>query len=263
LCWAINSPSLVDGANIAPTPPIALESIDHEHLAAFLATQGPTHRVGAYFEQLLHYWLLHVRKLEIVATRLQLKDDKITVGEIDFLYRDETELLVHCEVAVKYYLHVQGRSPSEFPGPNARDNYEAKTTQLFTKQLFASEGRIDGVDARIGLMKGMIFYRNGEPRAQHLARLPENHAHGRWIHEDELDTLSSPTNCFALADKPHWLAPVADADLVDFNELSQVLREHFDDAAHPVMLSVRAGDHRDVEVERLFVVSRHWPPRER
>ena len=95
LCWAVNSPSLVNGADVAPTPGIAVDEIDQEHLASFLSEQKPGHQVGRYFEQLIHYWLRHIREVEVVATGLPLKDGKITVGEIDFLFRDEFDTLVH------------------------------------------------------------------------------------------------------------------------------------------------------------------------
>jgi len=259
LCWAINSPSLVDGPDVAPTPPIDFDSVDHDHLNAFLEEQGSLHRVGRYFEQLIHYWLRHVRKVEVVATGLQLKDDKITVGEIDFLHRDEAGTLVHCEASVKFFLCAPGTEPSEFPGPNARDNFEAKSTKLFDKQLPASTGYIDGIGARLGLVKGMIFYHRDEPDAELPARLPEGHAKGRWLRESELASLNVADHCFVVAQKPHWLAAEVDPDPLSHNDLTSWLGHHFANAAHPVMISARTNTNPEVEQQRLFVVSSRWP----
>ena len=257
LCWAVNSPSLVDGPNVAPTPPITLDAIDHEHLDAFLQEQQPGHRVGRYFEQLIHYWLRHIRQVEVVATGLQLKDGKITVGEIDFLYRDEFDVLVHCEASVKFFLHAPGTTPSEFPGPNARDNFEAKTTKLFEKQLPASEGRVDGVQTRHGLIKGMIFYRDDEVAATPPARLAKGHLRGSWIRANEKASLLARDQPFSIAPKPLWLAPDERAVLRDADAMITVLTEHFAGPAHPVMLSCRESD--GVEVDRVFVVPDRWP----
>lgn len=261
LCWAVNSPSLVTGADVAATTPITLNSIDHEHLASFLAEQQAVHRVGRYFEQLIHYWLRHVRGVEVVATGLQLKDDKITVGEIDFLFRDESDTLVHCEASVKYFLCAPGEEPSEFPGPNARDNFEAKATKLFDKQLLASVGRIDGVGARHGLVKGMIFYHEAEQPVTPPSRLPDTHLRGRWLRFSELQSLDSPEHHFTTVPKPFWLAPVLDAKPESFNDLHATLTDHFAGDGHPMMVSKRDATNPEVELERMFIVSERWPER--
>lgn len=257
LCWAINTASLVDGDGVAPTPAISFDAIDQAHLASFLSEQGSVHRVGRYFEQLIHYWLAHVRQVEVVATGLQLKDGKITVGEIDFLYRDEQGALTHCEASVKYFLCAPGTSPSEFPGPNARDNFEAKSTKLFEKQLPASEGRIDGIRSRHGLVKGLIFYRDGEPDVERPVRLAQDHQRGRWLRADELSTLRASEGVFAIATKPHWLAPQVDAELMEPDVMVARLKDHFMGPAHPVMVSER--DRFGSEVARLCVVPGPWP----
>ncbi len=258
LCWAVNSPSLVEGSDVALTPDIAVDAIDQEHLTRFLEVQNPGHRVGRYFEQLIHYWLLHIRKVEVVANGLQLKDGKITVGEIDFLYEDESATLVHCETSVKFFLCAPGTTPSEFPGPNARDNFEAKTTKLFDKQLPASAGRIEGIGSRHGLVKGMIFYRDDEPTAASPERLASDHLRGTWLRVNETVKLRSRDRRFAVAPKPHWLAPQSQVGLLDSDAMITKIHEHFAGPGHPVMVSVRNNDDGE-ELDRVFVVPDEWP----
>ena len=257
LCWTVNSPSLVEGSDVALTPDIAVDAIDQEHLTRFLEVQNPGHRVGRYFEQLIHYWLLHIRNVEVVANGLQLKDGKITVGEIDFLYEDESATLVHCETSVKFFLCAPGTTPSEFPGPNARDNFEAKTTKLFDKQLPASAGRIEGIGSRHGLVKGMIFYSDGQREVAMPERLAEDHLRGTWLRAHETERLQSSDQLFAIAQKPNWLAAAVDDEPVDAETMIGLLREHFLGPAHPVMVSAR--DHDGTEADRMFVVPDHWP----
>lgn len=263
LLWAINSPSLVEGSNVAQAEPISPDDIDGEHLVAFLAEQPDVHRVGRYFEQLVNYWLSHVRKVEVVANGMHLKDGKMIVGEIDFLYRNDAETLVHCEASVKFFLCAPGAEPSEYPGLNARDNFEAKVTKLFDKQLSASEGRIDDIGAREGFMRGMIFYRDGYAPGEQPDRLAADHQRGHWCYANELESLEAVGDQFAIVTKPHWLAPQVDADTMTFGELTEKLLAHFDTngggAGHPLMISTRSSSDSETETTRSVVVPANWP----
>ena len=263
LLWAINSPSLVDGSDVAQAEPISSDDIDGEHLSAFLDEQPDVHRVGRYFEQLVSYWLLHVRKVEVVATGMQLKEGKITIGEIDFLYRNEADTLVHAEASVKFFLYVPGAEPSEYPGPNARDNFEAKVTKLFDKQLKASEGRIDDISEREGFIRGMIFYRDNSRPETTPNRLAPDHQQGHWCYANELETLEAAGDQFSIVAKPHWLAPQLSPPVMTFDQLADHLRNHFNTEAdgpnHPLMLSVRSEAEPNVENTRSVVVPATWP----
>ena len=255
LCWAINSPALVTGEDVAAMESVDPDDIDEEQLAHFLSQQGETTRVGPYFEQLIEYWLRHVRKVEVVETGLVLRDGKVTIGEIDFLFRDEQGELVHLEAAVKFFLHIPGHEPSEYPGPNARDNYERKISKLFGSQLLASDGRVDGIGQRLGLIKGIIFYRPGETARPPPDRLPERHLRGQWLHHRDLVTMAPTAEQFAVVDKPNWLAPVADVSGLRFGELSELSSAD----GRPQMFSARDPLSPELETRRLFVVPDSWP----
>ncbi len=259
MCWVVNSPSLIDGAGVASCAPIDPDQIDGDHLAAFLGDLPRQHRVGRYFEQLLLYWLAHVRGVDVVANGMQLRDGKVTVGELDFLYRDEVDKLTHCETSVKFFLCAPGNEPSAFPGPNARDNFERKVSKLFDKQLRASEGRVDGIERREGLIKGMIFYRADGATAAAPARLAPDHLRGSWCRADEVEELGSFGDAYAVVEKPHWLAPVVDAPVFDHSALTRRLEAHFAGPAHPLMLSVRTSADLETERQRVIVVDDRWP----
>jgi hypothetical protein len=257
--WVLTSPSLVDDP--AAIGPVEFEasSIDIDHLEAFLVERHEF-RVGRYFESLLHYWLLHVRQVELVGAGIQIKDENNrTLGEIDFLFRDEDGRLNHCEAAVKFFLHHPNDEGSHFPGPAARDNFERKSTQLFEKQLMMSEVHFPDVDVRVAFVRGRVFQRVGAAAPESLPnRMAADRLRGAWLRESELDLLETFGDVRAnIVSKPHWFAPIIDGNILSKSELATELVHHFEGPAYPMMISLR--DQSGAEVERCFVVPNAWP----
>lgn len=259
LLWVVNSPSFVEGHDVAPHQQLDAADVDGQSLSAFLADPLP-HRVGHYFESLLHFWLREVRQLEMVGAGVQVRDGKRTIGEVDFLYRDEAGSLTHCEAAVKFFLHHPRVTGSHFPGPNASDDYERKMTKLFGQQLPLSREHFPDVVQRHAFVKGMLFCHETAPAPTELPdRMPANHGSGTWLRWSELQAdHDRRETAVCIVNKPYWLAPQADAVPLSWSALCGELEGHFAGRAHPVLLSVRA-DSSGHEVMRTFVVSDDWP----
>ena len=271
LIWAINSPSLIQSfaGNASPNWPVCEESdFDPEALDSWCETRRQ-YRVGRYFENLVHFYLLLVCGFEIVKQGLQIEENGRTVGELDFLYRDQGSVLCHCETAVKFFLHTpeSNDSGSHFIGPNSADNFERKTRRLFEHQLRLSENRFPDVGCREAFVKGRIFYHPLTPVPTVLPELlARDHLKGSWIRESELDLLgtSDAEARFRVARKPHWLAPdkaeFSDVTLLTANKMRLQLQEHFSQKRTPQLVNVLAeravGWH---ESDRVFVVSDQWP----
>ena len=110
LLWAVNSPPLLSASPLVDQ--VDVGEIDLDHFAKFLREQSD-HRVGRYFERLILYWLTHIRKVQIVHHSKQILDAKRTIGEIDFIFRDETDRLTHWETCLLY----TSPSPRDQRGP--------------------------------------------------------------------------------------------------------------------------------------------------
>ncbi|MEM7092948.1 MAG: DUF1853 family protein [Actinomycetota bacterium] len=203
----MNSPAfIVDGNH--PPQPITANQIDAPVLAATIGE--PPRRVGHYFEALIGFWLRHVRGLEVVAQGEQVHDGTRTVGELDFVFRDEADRLCHMETAVKFYLYDPRRSGSHFPGPNTTDDFETKATRLFDHQLPMSERTRHRVDLRLAHVKGCCFV---HPMLGPPPTVPERMApgseRGTWVRSSELGWLAEqrPTAMVVSLTKPFWLTP--------------------------------------------------------
>lgn len=271
LVWAINSPSLIHHPTNGLTPSWTMcdaTNVNHEELREWCATRRQ-HRVGLYFEDLVHFYLQCVRGFEIVERGLQIQESGRTVGELDFLYRDHDGVLCHCETAVKFFLHTyeSNHSGSHFIGPNSADNFERKTRRLLEHQLPLSETRFPDVARREAFVKGRIFYHPQQPAPTVLPDLlASDHLKGSWIRESELDLLraAGTETRYRVARKPHWLAPdeaeFVDDSLQTVDEIRNDLRSHFATRRTPQLINVlSAGKERWQESDRVFVVCDQWP----
>jgi len=261
LLWVVNSPAFCEGPAVEPSASLQIDQIDQEDLLRFMRDRSER-RVGRHFEHLVHYWLSEIRRVEMIGTGIQLREGKRTVGEIDFLYRDEEGRLTHCEATVKFFLHLPRIGASDFPGPNATDDYERKTNRLFDHQLEVSRVHDSGIERRRAFVKGMAFYR--DDLAQSVARppyMPMEHGRGRWIRESELDGLGAgDMSGGVICSKPHWLAPAVHLNALGPDQLQSAVQEHFTvGKAHPIMLTLFKGNALSPTAEILFVVPDRWP----
>ncbi len=273
LIWAINSPSLISNVFLdsggeeklqGGVQPIEVGDISREHLGEFIKS-SKDRRVGRYFERLMLYWLTHVRQVKMVAHGLQIRDGNQTLGEIDFLFSDEQQLLNHWEVAIKFYLYdpEHFRNGSHHLGPNATDNFEAKTNRMFEHQLLQSQRDFPEVAIRRAFVKGRIFYpmeMTGKSVAP--ARLAEDHLTGWWIRDSELARLQRPNCMYRIREKPHWLdgARACEGSLQMPEEFVRQLSEHFDSEGYPVYVSqFQLTDEGMRESSCGFVVPDAWP----
>lgn len=269
LIWAVNSPLLMEltGQLSVAARPLKVGDVDHEHLRTYLITRREN-RVGRYFEQLIGYWLRFIRRYEIVAQALELRDGKRTVGEIDLLFRDEQGRLIHWELACKFYLQVDvGDVPmTDYIGPNAHDTLRKKATRLREHQLPLGVQYFPEIEVGEAFVKGRIFYHWGTgSRGPLPAELANDHLDGRWIWAREVpELLRSSRLSYRILRKPFWLAEdlagPSDDSILTTDEVIQVLQNHFRSRQTPVLLS----GFRDIkshvcETERCFVVPNQWP----
>lgn len=278
LAWLLDAPDLLNPAapqwqgriaTLAPPSPstadwLAALERDPAALDAALGARFYS-RLGLYAEKLMAFYfaehgLLQAHGLQVRAGRND------TVGEFDFLLRDDGRLL-HWEFATKFYLHdpADGVAPlAQLVGPNLADTLAAKMSKILDKQLAlashpAAQALLDQpVDEARALVKGWLFYRPGQ--RVDLPGIAPGHCHGYWVAESECAALDG--DHFVILPRLQWLAPCKAplaAGALARQELQALVADHMAHAAAPLMVArVAPQGQYWVECERGFVVPDDW-----
>lgn len=94
-------------------------------------------RLGKRVERFVAHQLKQNITISILAENVQIQEEKITVGEIDFIIK-ENQTPIHLEIVYKFYLYDETTGKTEiehFIGPNKRDSLLQKLTKLQQQQL--------------------------------------------------------------------------------------------------------------------------------
>lgn len=199
--------------------------------------QRRSHRLGSHFEALLQFWLSDPanERYRLMAAALPLREQGITLGELDFLVQDiASGDFQHWEVAVKFYLGTAaGDSHDHWVGPGGRDRLDIKVNRLLQHQLVMAEHPAARAPLQalgiaqctpVCLLKGRLFY------PQEALDIPANngradwsprhanpgHLHGWWLEPSAFIEHFSPCALRWLPlSRQHWLSPVHIRDLAD------------------------------------------------
>ncbi len=95
-------------------------------------------RLGKLIEQFVFYQLQRDEHIRLLEANIQIKDDKLTIGELDALLIKASEP-IHLEIIYKFYLYdtqMHYEDPLAYwIGPNRSDKLLYKLDKLKTKQL--------------------------------------------------------------------------------------------------------------------------------
>lgn len=95
-------------------------------------------RLGNRVERFFEFLLINGSSYQVLAKSLQVVQNKITIGELDFLVRDkEQNRYLHIEIANKFYLYDPNISLGNeaWIGPNRNDSLIQKCEKLRNKQF--------------------------------------------------------------------------------------------------------------------------------
>lgn len=289
LAWVIASPGLLEASHPAYHGQVVddawcsaqlqacaawLNALDLSpvELHNFIAAR-PTRRLGHYFEALIKFWLTHMPNTQIIATNLQVQDEQRTLGEYDFLFRDDSAAACHWEAAVKFYLqHEPLAEQRSFIGPGTRDRLDLKLERVFQHQLVLGHTHAGQralpqglqLDKTQAFIKGYLFYHASCLGRLAISGISAAHLCGWWVrHTLENLPQASAGSRWIILPRLRWLAPARlpdDALVMTYATLGSKLDEHFSSSKESVLVfeMTRVADEWQ-EKSRGFVVCSSWP----
>lgn len=255
-----------------------LAALDHDPVPLQQALDHRQGRLGSYFESLLDAWLswpgnpLYRRLHHGLAVR----QDKLTLGEFDFLVEDrESGEVQHWEVAVKFYLGIApGGHPANWVGPGQKDRLDLKLDRLLRHQLpLAGLPEARALLATlglppprpVGLVRGRFFYPADVCLADWSpAGAAPGHQQGWWMPAAAfLQRFRDPGIRWMRLPREHWLAPVdlspgSDGVRIGDPQPAAALVETWQASADNRAAAV-VGLAEGREVTRGFITPPQWP----
>ncbi|TCJ85255.1 DUF1853 family protein [Cocleimonas flava] len=223
-------------------------------------SQAKSKRLGHRFETLVSYWLSISPNYELIQQNIQIIEDGITYGEIDFIIKEiSTGKVIHLEVCVKFYLGTEPyKNPYRWFGTNTKDQLGKKLDHLLTHQSQLSnnhEGyfshKIDvlknqQIDERHCFIKGRLFYPEGSKISPEDTT--DNHLRGSWIYSN---TIQNTDKKYLAINKTLWLSELNYKDIID---LQKNPVEVFKDRAQ-CYVEIGLDDHDNLkEQRRVFLL---------
>jgi hypothetical protein len=240
LAWCLNSPAIYrlghTANNLLGDPRELwcwLRRLDNQPQPLLEAiSQQRSHRLGIYVETLVKFMLAqHLRPTRLLYA-LAVRQNGITLGEYDFLFRSRGEsALQHLEICIKFYLGIpQQHGRPHWVGLNQNDRLIEKHDKMLHRQLrlsqhTAAQQQLQQLGEQVGrsqgIMLGRLFYPFAQSALSPTLSPPEGalngHLRGWWLRHSEKSQLIKKEGLRGLhrtvllvpLQRRQWLAPLA------------------------------------------------------
>lgn len=224
-------------------------------------------KLGHLYESALEQLLRQSLDVDVLASSLQIIDASgRTRGEMDYVLWGQAEsLLIHLELAVKFYLAYPSAAGWRFPGPDPKDDWYAKLRRMRTHQLRLSETVLarrvlqDRYGAEVGSVRQLIYGRLFLPFDREDCPMPNwlapNAMQGRWLYLHQLNEALPSLREVKLLPKALWPVELT-AELRD--GLPKISEEELKQQAEKRCVMFVMPD----SFEPLFLVPDRWPDSE-
>lgn len=237
-----------------------------------LLQQQHDHRLGHRFETLLSFWFETNQRYQIIAQNLQINDGNKTLGEFDFIVKDQlTNSTQHWEVACKFYLGIGNTQyRKNWVGPMLKDRLSLKYKAMKNRQSLLSEQPVAQqklkqlnihIDQRICLMKGRLFYPLQQAHTPPPTISNNNHQRGWWARPGDFQQhFKSKKMQWRPLKKNQWLA-LQRNEYSNVNHTTDEILHFFltERQQHPLcIVGFANNDESHEELVRVFLVAKDW-----
>lgn len=180
-----------------------LDQLDHNPtpLIEFVQQLKST-RLGLRFEYLFWFWLQDKanQHYQLIQHSIQIIEAKNTLGEIDFLVRNQaTKQIEHWEVALKYYLGESNLHLKHWYGLNRSDTLLRKLNHFSEKQFQFTEALDLKIEKKLAVMKGQLYLPDNKDDVAPPSWINMQRRLGQWGHHIAKD--------FYRLQRHEWICP--------------------------------------------------------
>lgn len=268
LAWLRTSPDLMLAPESLACPQAIKSGVNSLSHCDSLKGYEPRWRLGEHFENIVHFHLNNNDQISDIYRNIQIKREKRTLGEMDFLVNLGGDW-IHLEVALKLYLlDGDNRQLASFIGTRRDDCLATKWQRMLDHQLQLCQ--LPEAQEQLQTMgiasfpqpavwvKGWLFYHPRQATVEAPYPVNPDHLRGWWVTWSELSLIATEGERFILVRKPDWLLPAAYVGnpALGLGELREALR---DLQRSSFVLAVVEVNGEWVERSRGFVVPDNWP----
>ena len=215
----LDSKLLWDRASLFELPQFDLSVLTNA-IPQLLPIKIPENEVlGKRVEHFFEYYINSSKRYELILKNLQIFNNKITIGELDFLIKDlEQKQNLHIELIYKFYLYDPEKSDislERWIGPNRNDSLLEKVTKLKEKQLpllYRTETITALQELNIkpnDIIQKVCFFGNLFVPLSYqnklLTDLNHNCIRGFWIREKDFKSEKHNAQRYFIPEKKDWI----------------------------------------------------------
>lgn len=220
--------------------------------------------LGKRMERFFEFLLKNSRTIKVLKSNIQIRQDKITLGEIDFLAKDiSLDQKHHIELVYKFYVYDPSyeNELERWIGPNRNDSLLQKIEKLKQRQLpilFKPEAKeaLSLLDLKAEELAQSVCFKASLfiPKAfeyTHSLLLNQKCISGFWLHFEEFTSEEYGRYTYYMPDKQDWpVQPEFSEKWFSFADIKkEILFQHQKKRAPLVWIKKNSR-----EFERIFIV---------
>lgn len=216
-------------------------------------------RLGQMVERMVGMLIRKAQNFEVLFENVQLIEDKTTVGELDFIFREkDSSQLIHMELAYKFYLYDPSISENQIEnwiGPNRKDSLVEKLVKLRKKQfplLYSSIARetLEGIDVSQIKQQLCLLPSLFVPHSFHTPPVYAPFVKGVYMNLAEFKLTDSDSKRYYIPSKKEWgMDPALHEEWLTYAEIEHIVVPSLKEVRAP-MVWQKDGN----ECAQLFVV---------